>query len=220
LASGLCKKNPEQTITVLFFDQVGSEIAQWIENAKEITSDQQLHQVLGMTYDPTQSPSIQLSALLKQVNNHTRLLLHGIIDSELEGYQNSQEISSFPLLTNLRTWQAKNNQPNLEIYTDWPELISDSVSMWNYQISGSFSQLGHKMLYPGHLEKLAKNEHESTETRKYVLYVKNPVKIDLSEFLLWIDLNHTTFVDQDWNFVLYRRDSCYNLKTISFGSTK
>jgi hypothetical protein len=219
LASGLCKKNPEQTITVLFFDQVGTSVDHWIDEPIEITSDTQLHEVLGVNYAQTQSPSIQISAVLKQAHNHTRLFLHGIFDEELAGQQNSQELVELQLLDNLRQWQATNPQPQLTIYTDWPDLISDSMGVWNYRIAGSISQFTHHMFRPGHLEKLAYKEHEKEINSGPVLYVKQPIAIDLSEFLIWVDLEHTTFIEQDWNFLLYQRGNPYKLKMIGFSAT-
>jgi hypothetical protein len=219
LASGLCKKEPQQTITILFFDQVNNKIEQWLNDPKEITTDEQLHQALGIIYTQTQSPAIQISTVLRQVNDHNRLFLHGIFDNELDGFQNSQELSELDLLENLRAWQQTNNRPRLEIYTDWPELILDSLGVWDYQVVGDITSKSHHIFLPGHLEKLAKNEHESAETRPYTLYVKNPRAIDLSEFLIWVDLKHTTFIEQDWDFVLYRRAADYKSRIISFSST-
>jgi hypothetical protein len=219
LASGLCKKDPEQTITILFFDQVNNEVEQWLNDSEEITTDEQLHQALGIKYTQTQSPAIQISTVLRQINNHNRLFLHGIFDDELDGFQNSQELSELDLLGNLRAWQQTNNRPQLEIYTDWPELISDSLEIWNYQVVGDITSKSHHLFHPGHLERLAKNEHESAETRPYALYVKNPRQIDLSEFLIWVDLKHTTFIEHNWDFILYQRARNYNSKMISFSST-
>jgi hypothetical protein len=217
LASGLVKKNPEQQLTALFFDQADSDIAQWIDNPVEVTSDQQLHTVLGIAYNPEQSPAIQLSAVLKQINNRTCLLLHGIIDEELEGYQNSQESTDLVTLTKLQQWKISYPRPQLEIYTDWPELISDSLAVWDYRIAGNISHLATQLFLPGHLERLARN-HYGAENKQHVLYVKHPRNIDLSEFLIWVDLDHTTFIDQDWDFVLYRPDSNYTSKMIGFSS--
>lgn len=217
LASGLCKQDPEQTITVLFFDQVGIQVNEWIANPIEVTTDEQLHQLLGLTYTQTQSPLIQISTVLRQVNNNTRLFLHGIIDEELEGYQNSQELSNLNLVDNLRTWQATNPHPQLKIYTDRPELISDSLGIWDYQIVGTMSQFAHQLYKPGHLERLARVDHEQ-KTPGNVLYIKDPCNIDLSEFLVWLDTKHTTFIDQDWKFLLYRNDTDYASRMISFSS--
>lgn len=214
LASGLCKKDPEQTITILFFDQVNNKVEQWLNDSKEITTDEQLHQALGIKYTQTQSPAIQISTVLRQVNNHTRLFLHGIFDDELAGFQNSQELSELDLLGNLRAWQLINNCPQLEIYTDWPELIVDSLGVWNYQVVGDIKHLSHHIFHPGHLERLAKNEHGSTNPRPHVLYVKNPRTIDLSELLIWVDLKHTTFIEQNWDFLLYSKGPNYNSKMI------
>jgi len=216
LASGLTKKDPEQ-LTALFFDQAGSDISQWIDNPVEVTSDQQLHTVLGLAYNPRQSPAIQLSAVLKQINNHTRLFLHGVIDEELEGYQNSQELSNLDTLNKLQQWKIRYPRPQLEIYTDWPELISDSLAVWDYRVAGDISHLAHQLFLPGHLERLARN-HYGAENKQHVLYVKHPRDIDLSEFLIWVDLEHTTFIDQDWDFVLYRPDNTYKSKMIGFSS--
>lgn len=218
LASGLCKKNPEQSLKVLCFDQNNTDVGQWLENPVEITTDQQLHKVLKVPYTPTQSLVIQLSAILKQIGERTCLFLHGVIDEELAGYQNSQESSELAVLKKLQQWQTTYPNPQLEIYTDWPELISDSLHMWNYRIVGNISQFAHQLYNPGHLERLAMTEHEESNGRTHVLYIKNPRPIDLSEFLIWVDLDHTTFIDCDWNFVLYQHDTLYKARMISFSS--
>lgn len=218
LASGLCKENPEQTILVLFFDQIGIDVDQWIESPIEITTDEQLHQVLGLVYTQTQSPVIQISTVLKQINDHTRLFLHGIIDEELEGDQNSQELEQLPLLDNLRQWQSNYQQPQLDIYTDWPELISDSLGVWNYRVVGNIAQFAHQLYKPGHLERLARVEHEQKTTRGHILYIREPRAIDLTEFLVWVDVEHTTFIDKNWDFLLYRNGLEYKSTMISFSS--
>ena len=188
LASGVCKPNPEQTISVLLFDQTNSTVDQWLVNPVEITTDQQLHQVLNLPYIQTQSPAIQLSSVLKQVNNQTRLFLHGIIDEELEGYQNSHESTEFELLDNLREWQAYHcSCTRLEIYTDWPELIVDSLGIWDKHIVGTISQFKNLLFNPSHLERLAQSNQEKSAAI-YILYVNNPRPIDLSEFLVWLDI--------------------------------
>lgn len=216
LATGLAKQNPEQHLQVLLFDQVGTDITQWIDNPVEIANDQQLHTLLGMEYKPDQSPTIQLSAVIKQINNNTRLLLHGVIDEELEGYQNSREPSDLATLTKLQQWKIRYPRPQLEIYTDWPELITDSLGLWDYRIAGDIAHVANQLFLPGHLERLARN-HYGAENKEHVLYVRNPRAIDLSEFLIWVDLEHTTFIEQDWDFLLYRPDSTYKSRMISFG---
>lgn len=218
LATGFCRPHPEQHLAVLFFDQTNADVSQWINTPTEITSDQQLHDLLGMVYDTTQSPSIQLSAVIKQINDRTCLFMHGVIDEDLRGYQNSQESTELTTLNNLLKWRERYPTPELEIYTDWPELITDSAGVWNWRIAGNIKDLSHHIFKPGHLERLAMNEHGSQETRKHVLYVKNPRQIDLSEFLIWVDLNHTTFIDHTWDFLLYRRDVNYKTTMISFSS--
>lgn len=217
LASGLCKLNPEQTISVLLFDQTKTSADRWIIDPVEITTDEQLHQVLNLTYTQTQSPTIQLSSVLKQVGNDTRLFLHGIIDEELKGYQNSSESTELELLGNLRQWQTDNPSPQLQIYTNWPELIVDSLGIWNYHVVGNIPQLNSPDFKPGHLERLAKMNSEKN-TAKHILYVRNPRVIDLSEFLVWLDTKHTAFIDQNWDFLLYQTTPEYQLKMISFST--
>jgi hypothetical protein len=218
LATGLCKKNPEQELTVLFFDQVGVDVKQWVADPIEVTSDQQLHDLLGVPYTPTQSSAIQLSAVLRQIGDRTCLFLHGVIDDELEGYQNSQETSNLTTLKKLQTWQELYPAPQLKIYTDWPDLITDSLNIWNYQIVGNIAQFSHQLYNPGHLERLARTQHEEHSGNSHVLFIKQPRLIDLSEFLIWVDNEHTTFINQDWDFLLYRRDTEYKTKMISFSS--
>lgn len=217
LASGLTKKNPEQALSVLFFDQAGTDVAQWIENPVEITTDQQLHALFGLTYDTTQSDCIQLYAVIKQVNNRTCLLLHGIVDEELQGYQNSQESTQLIQLDKLRAWQKKYTRPRLKIYTDWPDLVHDSLGVWDVCEIAKLSTLKINVFLPGHLEKLARQEHQSAGNNS-VLFVKNPRAFDLSELLVWMDLEHTTFIEQDWNFLLYQNNGDYKSKMIGISS--
>lgn len=218
LATGFTKTNPEQHLTVLFFDHTGADVSWWLDNYVEITTDEQLHTVLGMKYDVIQSQAIELFANLKQSNDQTCLFLHGVIDEELTGSQHSQEEIELTALNNLKQWQHRYGKPRLEIYTDWPELLTDSNSIWDYQIVGDIKSLSHHIFLPGHLERLATNEHGSAETRDHVLYVKTPRAIDLSELLIWVDLEHTTFIEQAWDFVLYRRDPVYKSRIISISS--
>jgi hypothetical protein len=215
LASGLSKPNPEQTISVLLFDQTKTVVDQWLVDPIEITTDEHLHQVLNLTYTQTQSPTIQLSSVLKQVGNHTRLFLHGIIDEELQGYQNSNESTDLKLLDNLKRWQTNNPRPQLEIYTNWPELISDSLGVWDCHIVGPIPQVSSPDFKPGHLERLAKMNAENNKA-KHILYVRNPRPIDLSEFLVWIDTEHTAFIEMNWDFLLYQTTPGYQSKMISF----
>lgn len=218
LASGLCKPNPEQTVSVLLFDQTKTAVDQWLDNPVEITTDTHLHQVLNLPYTQTQSPAIQISSVIKHVDGQTRLFLHGIIDEQLEGYQNSHESTELHLLNNLKQWQADNPKPQLEIYTDWPELISDSLGLWDCRIAGTISQFRHLLFNPAHLERLARDNPTAT-TATHILYVKNPRAIDLSEFLVWLDTEHTAFIDQNWDFLLYQPAEKYQSRIISFSTT-
>jgi hypothetical protein len=216
LASGLCKKNPQTTVSVLFFDQIGTNVGDWLDCPTLVTDDQQLHKLLGITHNPGQSPLIHMCAVLRQVDQQTRLLLHGIIDEELDGYQNSQELSELTLLNSRCQWPV-DNCPELKIYTDWPELVSDSLGVWNYSIAGNISQFAHQLDKPGHLEKLARLNQTSTG---WALYVKQPHTIDLSEFLVWLDTQHTAYIDQNWNFLLHQHGSGYKSTMIALSSTQ
>jgi hypothetical protein len=220
LATGMCKKNPELALSVLFFNQAEAEVEvdQWLDQAVEVIDDQQLHRLLNVSYITDQSPTIQISSIIRQINNRTCLFLHGIIDDELEGYQHSQEPSQLKVLHNLQQWQATYPYPQLEIYTDWPELLQDSLNIWNYQVVGNISQFQIESTKPGRLEKLARIEHTRSTAQRHVMYIRQPRLIDLSEFLIWVDNEHTTFISQDWDFLLYRHDAQYKTRMISFNS--
>jgi hypothetical protein len=223
LASGICKNNPWQTLPVLLFDQVGIKTDQWICNSVEVNTDLVLHELLGIKFNQLQSPELQMSSVLRQVNGQPRLFLHGLLDDQLDGPQHSQDLIDLTLVSQLQKWQEQYGPtPKLKIYTDWPDLIEDSLNIWDIEIVGNMLQFKHQLFNPGHLERLARNEHESGTDVSHIMYVKNPVKIDLSEFLLWADTEHTTFIEQDWNFLIYRQDKCYQSKIINFSkiSTK
>ena len=63
---------------------------------------------------------------------------------------------------------------------------------------------------PAVLEKPCLGLHfENSYTIGHTLYVLDDRKLELGYFLPWMDLNHTTFIDEHWKFIMYRKDQVY-----------
>ena len=62
----------------------------------------------------------------------------------------------------------------------------------------------------GRLERFANEEHRNPkETVDHVLYVVDPRPIELGELLVWMDMEHNTYIESTWKFLLYRKADCY-----------
>jgi hypothetical protein len=104
--------------------------------------------------------------------------------------------------------------PTIGIYTNWPELITDSKNSWNIKFLGDFSVID-TMAEPK-LHRWTARVHDRHFDLDYphCLYIKDPVPIDLSVLKLFMDLKHAVYLDVHEHFVLYRRQPEYNITAI------
>jgi hypothetical protein len=111
-------------------------------------------------------------------------------------------------------WKYGKN-PLLNIYTNWPSMISDSSGIWNINFSGASFNTKTSDFKLGHLENFLRNSVDNTFSQKeHRLYVTSSRPIDVGCLLCWVDLDYNCWIDQNLDFALFRNDTQYNTRLI------
>lgn len=104
----------------------------------------------------------------------------------------------------LQWYKIFKNSNKLKVFTQWPGLLKDSENFWDLTIDSRPI-----FVDPARPSKLSRNWQQ----RRYAwddgvdheLYISNPVSIDLSHLLIWMELRCHAFIDREWNFALIRK---------------
>lgn len=213
LATGLCKADPCQQISFLILEDIGV-VPDYLIAPEKITTDDQLHRVFG-----------QLPAANDAVGAHVRFLVKIITDGKKpriflqhvdEGSKYMHRQAGQEELDNFVAWITHYGpQPTLSVYTDFPELISNTGNFWKINHVGAIPFPTHIMTKPGHLENHVKQFSEDNKLPDHSLFITGPRHIDVGEFAFWMTLEHTTFLDTDYQFVLYRQDSTFKTTPVT-----
>jgi hypothetical protein len=170
-----------------------------------IENDQQLNEVLGGNVtDIWSDPKFCLDIKILSIKDQKI--------PKLEYIGNGNEYSpnsavGLGKLTHYHDWQENYcTNPGISIYTDWPELITDSTNFWNYKIVGPSPGGGsigfERPVYEYH--------HSPNLDTEHVLWVRHPRKIDLSDFLFWVNIHQSTYIEEfTYDFILYRKHPQY-----------
>lgn len=207
-ATGMTKQNPSELLNFLILQNFSLPIDTHIERPIAVTNDTILHTVLNVSQDDDPWVPHCEVILNYDVNNNEEILeLSGIKDpTDFTDHNTAGE----HLLSNFLAWrQHYGPQPQLNVYTNWPELITNTHNAWDVKIDGNVDWIKSDMLYPAHLERHIRNLHNATNNN-HTLIIVEPRPVDVAELLCWIDLNHTAFIVNDWSLALYRRDSVYS----------
>jgi hypothetical protein len=95
-------------------------------------------------------------------------------------------------------------------------MVTDSSKFWTIRYGNPNPMPFHIMTLPGHLENYIRNLHNACHANEgHSLFVRSPRMIDVSEFAFWVDCEHTTFIDSDYQFALYRKDSEFKTTTVT-----
>jgi hypothetical protein len=106
------------------------------------------------------------------------------------------------------------------IFTAWPQLITGSRQEFDVLFEESVdSTLIAKFGYPKidhNMERYAVWTHDRKlyPDFEYCLFMNKPVRLDLTELISTTDQEHSTYVGQHHQFVLYRRSSTWKTKDV------
>jgi hypothetical protein len=111
-------------------------------------------------------------------------------------------------------------RPVIGIYSNNPELITDTNNLWSIQHLGPMNTEFYALVKadPINLTRHLVRVHDRNIDTEFghVIYMFNETPIDLSYLANWIDLKHTTFIESNYNFAVYRRDNEYSVTTVDF----
>jgi hypothetical protein len=199
-ATGLCMKEPHTKLKFLLVQEKDTDPNQFLQFPTLITTDQQLQEILN----PLGNAEIELR--LEQCGKNVKLT------ALYDGDQSHHCDAGIHHLDQLKQWQsAYGTYPTLHIYTNWPELIVDSVGTWDIKHQGSSPIVQTELFRLGHLEKhLYTQIAKPTHDKDHVLYITTPRRIDISDFLCWVDTVHSAYININGEFALFRPDTQYN----------
>jgi hypothetical protein len=205
VVTGINKKNPWQHLNMLML--ADSDPSNWLNNPIQIKNDSQLKEVLNF------NGPVQFDTELCQDQDQIKLQLSYLGENRLQSETKHNTITKFI------AWQQRyGTRPILEIYTDWPELITDNNNAWTVQIVDNSTAIQQGIFRPGHLENNLKKDHDRgilASAGNHKLYVVKPRPIDVGELLCWMNLEKNIFIDRYWQFLLHRPDVMYNNTFIS-----
>ena len=121
----------------------------------------------------------------------------------------------------MHEWESQYGaRPKLGVYTNRPELITDSLNRWNIEFLWPLQQSSASILPPNILEKYVSRVHDQNLDLEFphCLYILDPLTLDLSDLYTWMDLKHTMYYDIQQRFALYRRDTTHLIKTVDLDS--
>ena len=121
----------------------------------------------------------------------------------------------------MHQWETKYGpRPDLAVYTDHPELITDSLNRWNVTFHCPMDSTIKLHAPPKVLEKYISRVHDKNFDLNFshCLYIVTPTPLDLSSLYTCMDLDHTMYYDCQERYAIYRRDSIHRIKQINIDS--
>ena len=103
----------------------------------------------------------------------------------------------------------------LKIYTNWPELITDTSNQWKSTVVGPSRHVKDNLFKLGHMENFLRlYASELISNVDHGLFINTPKSLDIGELLCWVDLDHNAWIDQNIDFALYRNSPQYSTRII------
>ena len=172
-----------------------------------------LHDVLHLDYDNKLLDSdgdILLRTTFKRDLVHLELIekIHKTFDKRTNP-------NAYAVWDSYLSWRSQYPiSPKIKIYTNWPEQIHNYYRAWDVvEIESSQPIIDEIQGFggrSGRLERWATEEHKNPkETVDHVLYIIDPRPIELGELLVWMDAEHSTYIESTWKFLLYRKADRY-----------
>jgi hypothetical protein len=220
--TGMCK--PQSHTFLNYFEFCNHpQQPKLIEDPVEITTTRQLHNTLKIDYLIDQAdPDVQFDLVEYVDNNNSIKLRINSIQFKDDPNVDRHDSVGDPYLLQFLSWRNRYlPNPTISIYTNWPELIEDSSGVWDIQFSGDITNIKKTIFLPGHIERAIREVHENqSSASSHIMHVVDPVKIDLGELLFWMDTEHTTYIDKNFSYIVYRQDIDYKTTFVSVSENK
>jgi hypothetical protein len=230
MATMLTVEEPWKKFPVLFYEKTGFDVRKVLEeDYVSIDNLQSLQQIFKLEDTTSSEPIINLTIRFDTIEDIFWPRLESISGKMYDIGINAMDKEEFGLLrsdqyaNDFLLWRSRyQSRPTLHVYTDWPESMSDVNSVWNVVHAGPSTPIieliqgfGNR---PAILEKPCLELHsDPSYTTEHTLYIVDDKKIDVGDFLPWIDINHTTFIDENWKFIMYRKDQVYKNTFVKIG---
>jgi hypothetical protein len=210
IATGLVHDDPWAKLPVLILQSKKTAADAYLSDGVKVTTDEELHQALGLKYQvgvEYYHPEVEFQAELIEDIGYPKLMLKYVGSKESESDYSMLGQSK---LQEFNKWHQRYGvNPTLHVYSDDIDLVVSTT--WNIVHMGPMPDR-HTMFLPGHLERVMLNHNPQHD---HTLYVAGKRRVFVDDLLPWMDTQHTTFVDKDWNFAVFRKDSNYKIKMIS-----
>jgi hypothetical protein len=202
LATGMCLPDPHKKLKFLLFQNKDTNADEFLQDPTLITTDQQLHEILNIC---STDNSVAMEFQLEQ--NGSSLQLASLYNGDQTHHYDAGTL----YLDQYKAWrQLYGPRPVLHVYTDWPELITDSANAWTIKHQGLSTITKTKNFKLGYLERQLINQiGNPVHGSDHVLYVTDPRTIDVSDLLCWVDLTHSAYINRYEQFALLRSDTDY-----------
>lgn len=209
LASGMNWIEPWHRMRCIIFVPKGNGIpADCFEEIEKITDDFMLRKILNPNISDD-SPCI-IDARFTPVDDDIRFQI-----LRFEYCTKTDDRDAEKLFDRWQQWKHKYHEHGIsvDVYTDWPDMISDSLRTWNMVLSGASEK---NLVYHAnmsvkiYIEKI----HNETPSSTFRLYQFVPEKIDLAELFFWLDTDHSVYHTRDWS-VVFVQPGPYKSKEIS-----
>jgi hypothetical protein len=211
IATGMTKMIPWQDLTLLHFCK-NMPSPEYLTDWVEIQSDEMLHDLFRVQFTNT------LDIQETQVNWGITLDPNNTINMT---YINNGTFHEDVTSETVKIWDSYNQwrrqyptKPKIKIYTNWPKQIRNYRGIWDIVeivpsqvVIDDIQGFGGRV---GRLESWATDEYNNPrETVDHVLYVIDPRPIELGDLLMWMDTEHSTYIESSWKFLLYRKSEVY-----------
>ena len=207
-ASGMCKK--DSWLTFYGLDVVPNNQISSLGDPVLIDSDPDLHEILNLAYDNTRKNQ-SIDATVTVILRENRIEIQHLGND----FNNGNNPESLKLWDQFAAWRGQYpTRPKIKIYTNWPRQIHNQFDAWNIveiapsqHIIDEIQGFGGRA---GRLERFATEEHKHLkETVDHVLYVVDSRPIELGDLLIWMDTEHSTYIESAWKFLLHRKTNTY-----------
>lgn len=215
VATGLVHTDPWTRLPVLILLHRGTDPGKYLSTATRINTDEELHTALGVTYKvggDYYHPELEIQATLADDSGRPAMLLKYVGNKEAElDYAQVGEVK----LQEYKDWRNRYGvSPTIHVYTDTPECVVNTV--WNVVNAGPLPDREHLYL-PGNLEEIVLGQKIKHD---HAVYIAGTRTVNLDELLPWVNLEYTTYIDKNWDFILHRHDQAQKSKFISVTQDK